>query len=73
MLEQTSILSRETVCKIDSTLLHSQDKCHLLFLGWLSKHTLSARHDKVPNALDDAVENIHMKLYPEHHEKKKRG
>ena len=44
-----------------------KNKDHLLFLGWLRKYGLSARHDKVENVLDDNVEEVHKTIYPELH------
>ncbi len=43
------------------------DRNEILFLGWLRKHGLSARHDKIEKVVDDNVEEIHKTLYPNLH------
>ena len=55
----------EKIKIIDPAVFDSQDKKHLLLWSWIGKYSLSARHDKVENVLDDEVDSIHQNLYPE--------
>lgn len=67
LLEQSSSNHIEDFHTIYPKMLNIQNNNDLLFLGWLGKCGLSARNDKIENALDDYVEDIHKMLYPELH------
>ena len=54
----------EDLFTINPADFNIKNKDHILFLGWLRKHGLSARHDKVENILDDNIEEVHKTIYP---------
>lgn len=56
-----------TIHRVNPAYVGTSNRSILLLLGWLGKYGLSARHDKVPVLLDDAVEEIHRELYPNEH------
>lgn len=64
----SSATTNDEIITISPDIFNKKDKTHLLLLGWLGKYSLSSRHDKIENLLDDEVENIHKNLYPELHD-----
>lgn len=66
-LLEKSYTSNDEVLTISPDIFNKKDTEQLLFMGWLEKYGLSARHDKIENSLDDEIENIHKILYPELH------
>lgn len=66
-IKRDTSLRTDSIYRINPFLMNSLDKDKHLILSWLGKYGLSARHDKIPLLLDDAVENIHKELYPELH------
>lgn len=66
-LEQSPRKQVEKIITINPSLFSKMNMDQLLFIGWLGKWGLSARHDKVENLMDDEIENIHKLLYPDLH------
>lgn len=64
---ENSLVKEDCIITVNPDIFDKTDKEALLFLGWLGKYGLSARHDKIENSLDDEVESIHKVLYPELH------
>lgn len=66
-IERQYANQNESVYAIDPSVLDEGNRNHLLFLGWIGKYALSARHDRIEKISDDYVEKIHKIIFPEYH------
>lgn len=68
-LKELTASSTENIRIINPNIFNSKDKDTMLFLAWLRKYGIAARHDKIAETADDDVDNIHKLLYPQMYSK----